>query len=166
MKRVCVLGIALAAMGCGASVDVEKERAALLAQHDADRKAHFHRDVEGLLASTADGLISVRDGKVERQRAEQGRELFSNYFQNAEFEAWNDLEPPVVQVSPDGKMGWMINRVYVKFSKPGVGGARKAVEFTSAWLAAYEKRDGRWVMVANASTFEPVKEGGGGGKGL
>jgi hypothetical protein len=127
----------------------------LLALHQADRRAHFTRDAEALVAALPEKFIYVRDGKITTQSKDDARRKFEDYFRGAEFSSWDDLEPPVVRVSSDGTTGWMIVRVKVALTKTDAAGKRTPEQFVAAWMSAYEKRDGKWFHVANTSTFEP-----------
>jgi hypothetical protein len=51
-------------------------------------------------------------------------------------------------------MGWVITRVRVRRTQKDATGAGKEAGFVYAGIMTYEKRDGRWVRVANVSTFE------------
>jgi hypothetical protein len=46
--------------------DANSARAELLAIHEADRRAHFHRDVDALVETLPPDFtfVSVRDGKI------------------------------------------------------------------------------------------------------
>lgn len=136
-------------------VDIEAAKAELLALHQATRRAHFARDVDAILATIPPEFIYVRDGKIETQSKEDLRNRFANYFQGAEFSAWDDLEPPIIHVSPDGRMGWMIVRVKIEYTKAGAAGVKTNEQTVMAWMSAYEKRDGKWLHVANTSTSAP-----------
>jgi len=129
--------------------------AELLALHQADRRAHFARDVDALLATLPEKLIYVRDGKITNASKENARKNFTEYFRGAEFSAWDDLEPPVVRASPDGKMGWMIVRVKVAYTKMDESGKKSPEESVMAWMSTYEKRAGKWMVVANVTTTAP-----------
>jgi len=154
------LGVAaLLGLSCAAPArptgGVDSAKAELLALHQADRRAHFAHDVDALVSGLPPEFIYVRDGKIQRQTKEAIRKRFTEYFQGAEFTAWDDLEPPIVRVSPDGRMGWMIVRVKIAYSKTDAAGKKSAEETVCAWMSAYEKIEGKWVHVANTSTFEP-----------
>jgi len=161
MNRVGLIVGALAGLLCISPTpplihaDAETAKAELLALHQADRRAHFHHDVDALVASLPSEFIYVRDGKIQRQTKEDLRKRFTEYFQGAEFSAWDDLEPPIIHASPDGQMGWMVVRVKVAYSKTDAAGKRTQEQSVIAWMSVYEKREGKWVHVANASTFEP-----------
>jgi len=135
--------------------DAETAKAELLALHQADRRAHFHHDVDALVASLPSEFIYVRDGKIQRQTKEDLRKRFVQYFQGAEFSAWDDLEPPIIHASPDGQMGWMVVRVKIAYSKTDAAGKKSQEQSVIAWMSVYEKQEGKWLHVADASTFEP-----------
>jgi hypothetical protein len=130
-------------------------RAELLALHRDARRAHFAHDVDALLTTLPDTFTYVRDGKVEMQSKESLRSRFTEYFRGAEFTAWDNLEPPIVHVSPDGRMGWMIVRMKIAYTKTDAAGKKTSEQTVMAWMSAYEKRDGKWFQVANTTTIEP-----------
>jgi hypothetical protein len=163
MERILLTVVVLAGLLCiapshpPAHADASSAQAELLAIHQADRRAHFHRDVDALVAALPPDFrhISVRDGKVETQSPDDLRRQFTNYFQGAEFSAWDDLEPPIIQVSPDGQMGWMVVRVRIAYSKRDSAGKKTQEQSVIAWMSVYEKREGKWLHMANASTVRP-----------
>lgn len=100
--------------------------------------------------------ISVRDGKIETQSSDDLRTQFTNYFQGAEFSAWDDLEPSIIHVSPDGQMGWRVVRVRIAYPKTDSAGKKTRERSAIAWMSVYEKQEGKWLPMANASTFLPL----------
>lgn len=124
----------------------------LLAVHAADRRAHFERDVDGLLAHVGDEIVDVREGNVRRMTRDELRSRFRDYFAKARFSAWDDLAAPVVHVSPDGRLGWMIVQVHVVYTQARKNGTANATDETLAWMSAYEKRNGTWMLTAVTTT--------------
>lgn len=163
MKRILVAVGMLAGLLCiapshqPAHADVDSAKAELLALHEVDRRAHFHRDVDALVATLPPDFrfISVRDGKIQTQSPDGLRKRFTDYFQGAEFSSWDDLEAPIIHVSPDGQMGWMIVRVRIAYSKTDAAGKKTQEQSVIAWMSVYEKHEGKWLHMANASTFAP-----------
>jgi hypothetical protein len=163
VKKVCIAVTSLAVLVMSAAlwparpiVDVEAAATAeLLALHKADRRLHFAHDVDALLATLPDTFTYVRDGKVEMQSKESRRKRFTEYFRGTEFTAWDDLEPPIVRASPDGKMGWMIVRAKIGYTKTDAAGKKSSEQAVMAWMSAYEKRGRDWFHVANITTVEP-----------
>lgn len=107
-----------------------------------------------LLSDAGEEFISVSGGRVSRITPAEERAFFTDYFKDAAYQEWDDLEPPIVRVSADGTMGWVITRLRVRRTQKDASGAPKEARFVYAGIMTYEKRDGRWVRVANVSTFE------------
>ncbi len=137
------------------SADLEKEKAELLRLHKSDREAHLKTDVDALLENSSEEMISVSRGKISRSSTADARKMFTGYFRDAKYYEWDDVEEPIVRVSRDGSMAWMITRTRVRRVQKKADGAEQEEKFVYAGIMTYEKRDGRWVRVANVSTFEP-----------
>jgi hypothetical protein len=137
--------------------DAGKEKAELLRIHRADREAHLKTDVDLLQRHSPDEFISVSGGKVYRSKKADERKQFEEYFRGAKYFEWDDLEEPIVRVSKDGSMAWMITRVRVRRVQKDSGGAEREQGFVYAGIMTYEKQGGKWVRVANVSTFEAQK---------
>ena len=137
------------------SADLEKEKAELLRIHKSDREAHFKTDVEGLLENSPEEFISVGRGKINRSSKEDARKMFTGYFRDAKYYEWDDVEEPIIRISNDASMAWMITRTRVRRVQKTADGAEKEEKFIYAGIMTYEKRDGHWVRVANVSTAEP-----------
>ena len=133
----------------------EAAKAELLALHRGDRRAHFQHDVDALLASVPPEFIFVRDGEIRAQSRDDLRTQFTRYFQGTEFTAWDDLDPPIVRVSPDGQMGWMAVRLKIALNRADASGQKTNETTVMAWISVYEKHDGKWQHMANATTVEP-----------
>ena len=136
---------------------IEQARQELLAIHANDRKAHFAADATALAAHQADSFIYVGNGAIQRIPREAMRQDFERYFKNATYYEWDDLEPPIVQVSQDASLGWMITRTRVRRTQQDETGALHEREFIYAGIMIYEKHDKQWVRTANVSTFENIK---------
>ena len=152
MKQLfLIVFVLLICMNCFA---LTEEEAGLLKMHQQDRRAHLETDVELLLGSSPEIFIAVSRGKIDRVTKQQERDMFKKYFQNARYYEWDDLEPPVVRVSKDGSMGWIISRVKVRRVQRDEAGKEQEQKFVYAGIMTYEKTQGKWVRVANVSTFE------------
>jgi hypothetical protein len=135
---------------------IEQARQELLAIHLCERQAHFATDADALVAPLAESIINVRNGVVQHFTREDMRQFFKQYFKNATYHEWDDLQPPIVQVSPDGKLGWMITQTKVRRVQIDEAGVKREREFIYAGIMTYEKREDQWICTANVSTFEPV----------
>ncbi len=134
--------------------EIEKAKQELLAIHANHRKFHFDTDAQALIADQAESYIYVRDGAIYRTSRDASLEQFERYFENATYYEWDDLEPPIVQVSQDASLAWMITRTKVRRTQTDESGEQRESEFVYAGVMMYEKRDGEWIYTANVSTFE------------
>ena len=82
------------------------------------------------------------------------RKRFTDYFLHAEFSAWDDLDPPIVRVSADGQVGWMIVRVRITYTETDQQGKKTLNDSVMAWMASYQKQAGCWIMTAVTSTSQ------------
>ncbi len=159
MKRIPVLILVLASLavvvGCDRTVDVEAEKIELLRIHLADIQAHVDGDVAGLMKTLPEEFIHVGDGRITRQSHQEIRDFFTDYLAGAEYEKYEDLGVPHAEVSADGTMGWVISRMGVTRQEPDGQGGTRTRSFTYAGIMTYENVGGKWVKVANVSTFEP-----------
>ena len=136
-------------------VDLERERAALLAIHAQDRRAHFATDVDLLLAAQGEEFISVANGAIARATRAETAAQFTGYFAGATYQEWDDLEPPILDLADDASRAWMIVRTRVRRTQTLPDGAVRARAFVYAGIMTYARQDGRWVRTANVSTFAP-----------
>lgn len=136
-------------------VDLEKERADLLRLHKSDREAHFKTDVDMLQANAPAEMIAVSEGKIHRDKKVDSRKQFAEYFKGAKYYEWDDLEEPIIRISKDGSMAWMVTRIKSRRTQKDAAGKETEQKFIYAGIMTYEKQDGKWVRVANVSTFEP-----------
>lgn len=151
MKNLFLLVVLLMSINCFA---LTEEETSLLKMHQQDREAHMKTDVELLLKSSPEVFITVSRGKIDKVTRAQEREMFTKYFQNATYYEWDDLETPIVRVSKDGTMGWIITRIKVRRVQKDSAGKEREEKFVYAGIMTYERSDGKWKRVANVSTFE------------
>jgi len=156
MKCLMLMMLCLASVTQAQSpVDLEKEKAELLRLHRLDREAHFKTDVDLLLDGSAEEFIAVSNGKISRSQRTGERAGFAEYFKGVKYYEWDDLEAPIVRISKDGSMAWMITRLRSRRTQKDNAGKEKEQRFVYAGIMIYEKQNGKWVRVANVSTFEP-----------
>lgn len=135
---------------------MEQARQELLAIHARERQAHFDTDADALLAPFAESIVDVRNGAVQYVTHEAMLQTFRQYFKNATYHEWDDLQPPIVHVSPDAQLGWLITQTKVRRIQVDEAGESREREFIYAGIQTYEKREGEWKCTANVSTFEAL----------
>ena len=131
------------------------DRDQLLALHEEVMRAHRESNVDLLLAAEEDDYVVANRGEITTPNRRSRRELLGPYFQQTRFSTYRDKVPPIVKVSADGSLGWVIVQIEARGEQTTSTGAVEPLEFVSAWIELYEKRNGRWVRVANVSNFKP-----------
>jgi hypothetical protein len=84
--------------------------------------------------------------------------MVTEYFKDAKYSKWENMVEPIIRVSDDGTMGWIITRLDVKRTKKDSTGKEKPEGFIYSGIMTYKKIDGVWIKEANVSTFEPEKK--------
>lgn len=163
MSRFSILLLSIVLVPVNAEAQSKVDRAdeveQLLKIHESDRRAHFETSAKRIMEHATDEFISVSNGKIQRTTRAENLKFFEEYFKGAKYYEWDDLEPPIVRVSNDASMAWMIVRTRVRRVQTQSGGQETERRFVYAGIMAYEKNGGRWVRVANVSTFEPQAPG-------
>ena len=142
-------------VGCAPGPDLERDRAELLRLHDVARTAHLDKRADLMVASFDDSLRSVARGEVTIASQAENQARMQAYFDRSTFQAWDDIEPPVLRISPDGRMAWKIVRKRVRLTAPDSAGRPVAEDVVFAWVEIYEKPRDRWILKAVASTDRP-----------
>ena len=152
-KALSALLLFLAA--CGPRPDVAADRVELLRLHDAQKTAHLEKRADLMTASFADSFLNIARGAVTLRTPEENRARMQAYFDRSTFEEWEDIAPPVIRVSPDGRMAYVIVQKRVRLTTPDSAGKPQPEHTVFAWLEVYEKRGDRWTLMAVASTDRP-----------
>jgi hypothetical protein len=155
MRTSCLL-LATALTACAAQpTDGSADRAELLRLHELARTAHLDKRPDLMVASFADTLLDISDGVVSPRTREQNRARFQRYFDRVSFQQWDDIAPPRIRISPDGRMAYVVVQKSVRLTSQGGAGAPQTEHTVFAWVEIYEKRDGKWTLTAVASTDRP-----------
>lgn len=126
----------------------------LTALHNEARAAHFNRDPALLVSSFADEYTQIGAGKIQRPAQEASIARFTAYFNNSRFLEWDDITPPVFRISDDATMAYSVVHKKVRLIAKDASGAEKESTEVFAWLATYKKIEGKWRLMAIASTNE------------
>ena len=126
----------------------------LLALHEKVLQAHRVTDIDMLMEDAADDYILVTSGEVIYPSLEERKLRLGEYFAITQFDKYEDSIPPVVKISDDGSLAWLIARVSVS-GVQDISGNSHSIEFISAWIELYENRNGQWIQIGNVSNFKP-----------
>ena len=154
---LCVLAAGISSsLGAegGADGDIERIREI----HEKLLESHLRRDAGGVLGAEADGIIVVSGGEVHFPTREERVSLFERYLGGTEFTEYADLIDPIVRVSDDGTLGWLIAQVRIAGTHTNSVGEKRPVDSIWAWIELYEKRDGRWFRVGEVSNVKSLEQ--------
>ena len=141
---------------CTRTVQNEKDRLALLESITRDRTAHYTTSAALLLEDALDSFISVSNAQVKVSSLEERMKFFDRNFDGAVYSKWDYVQEPIVRISNDGSMAWVISKVEVRRTKIDANGVTKPEGFIYAGIMTYKKVDDQWKKEANVSTFEPL----------
>ena len=127
----------------------------LLDIHNEQRAAHFNRDAKLLVSVFADDFTDIGRGKIRKPTREESFNRFQTYFKNSTFLEWDDITPPVIKVSDDATLGYTIVHKKVRLLAQDENGKEQEETEVFAWIAVYQKNDGKWKLTAIASTNTP-----------
>ena len=130
----------------------------LLELHHQGRAAHFNRDAKLMVSEFADDFTSVSDGKISKPKKENSIARLQSYFDNSTFLEWDDITPPVIKVSDDATMGYVIVHKKVRLLAKTEGGGSEEETEVFAWVAIYRKLKGQWKLTTVVSTRTPEQE--------
>lgn len=127
----------------------------LLALHEEGLRAHLESDIDLLLRPEEDDYTISSQGRVTHPDRSARRQGLGPYLEATRFSVYRDQIPPVVKVSKDGSLGWVIAQIEARGEQTAPDGTVEPLEFVSSWIELYEKRDGRWLRIGNVSNFKP-----------
>jgi hypothetical protein len=149
MKTWALFLISLVATTAFAA-DQKADEQALLDLHSKAREAHLKGDANLLAEGLADKFMDVGRSKFDWVAREQFRERFTKVFSTRKYSRWENVVPPVVHIAPDGKTGWMAVQLRAELTEQHDGKPPEQINFDMAWMANYEKQNGKWRMTAIA----------------
>lgn len=118
--------------------------AQLLSLHQELLEALRSGDPAAITARESDGYVFAGRGEITFPTDEERNtrpEICPGLQHVADCE---DVIAPVVQVSPDGQLGWVIAQVMTRVSRGESVDTPETVVTTFAWIELYERRDGHW----------------------
>jgi hypothetical protein len=139
---------------CVAGPDPSAAADELRGLHERVLEAHRNGDLEAWMAVEGEPYVSANNGTISFPGADQRRAAREPYLDSTTFTVYRDLRPPIVRISEDATLGWVIAEVEVRGTRVS-DGADTPVEAVWAWIELYENRSGVWKLVGNMSNRRP-----------
>ncbi len=157
VRLTLCLTLLLVSLSCATTgpANREADTRELLRLHEEALRAHLESDVELLFEAEGEEYVIASRGEVTTPDTEERKEFLGPYLRQTRFSTYRDIVSPIVKVSADGSLGWVIAQIEARGEHTAADGAVQRLEFVSAWIELYEKRKGRWLRVGNVSNFKP-----------
>jgi hypothetical protein len=149
MGRARVHAVALALLSA-CRPDRASEQADILRLYQSIGRAHLAHDSAGFVAANADTELVIANGALTRRTRAEALAGVGAYLRGRTITEVKDLDPPRVDVAPDGRTATLIGHVRVSGTLNGA-----PFTFTAAWLDLLRKDDDGWRIVVHANTEGP-----------
>jgi hypothetical protein len=126
----------------------------LKALHAKVMRAHLESNIDILMEDEAPEYVVANRGRISTPTLDQRKNGLGPYLRSTAFSEYRDMVEPIVKVSADGTLGWVVVQVHARGVQTTDAARKEPVEFQSAWIELYEKRKGRWWRVGNVSNFK------------
>lgn len=132
----------------------EQEKAKLLQLHERALRAHLENDAHIFLAAYASQWYDVRQTGVRLRTKEEALPSIEHYFQRTHFSEITEIVAPIIHLSTDASMAWVIGEMRVRATQDVSEEKERDFSFRCAWVSIYEKHEGEWAQVVDASSFQ------------
>ena len=132
----------------------EQEKAKLLQLHERALRAHLENDAQAFLAAYASQWYDVRNTGIRLRTKEEALPPIEHYFQRTHFSEITEMVAPIIHLSTDASMAWVIGEMRVSATQEVSEEKERDFSFRCAWVSVYEKHEGEWAQVVDASSFQ------------
>lgn len=132
----------------------EQEKAKLLQLHKRALRAHLENDAQAFLAAYASQWYDVRQTGIRLRTKEEALPSIEHYFQRTHFSEITEVVAPIIHLSADTSMAWVIGDMRVRATQEVSEEKERDFSFRCVWVSIYEKHEGKWAQVVDASSFQ------------
>ena len=124
--------------------------------HRTSIEAHLDNRPDVLVDDLHDDFVRVSWGEIQHPSRDDLREMFAAYLGSTEFTRYELLSEPLIRISRDGTMAWSAAETRVAGTRRMPDGSEASFDSIWAWINVYERRNGRWIRVGEASNSRPA----------
>jgi hypothetical protein len=135
-------------------MESEQEKARLLYLHETALRAHLEHDANTFLAHYASAWYDVRNAGIRLRTKAEAFPSIERYFKRTHFSEISEMGAPIIHLSTDASMAWVIGTIQVRATEDGADGKEQDFSFQCAFVSVYEKHEGEWAQVVDASSFQ------------
>lgn len=149
----------LISAACEPGPDLEALRTEIGQLHEDFIQAHLDKDASFLARSLSPDYLAVSDGTVQHRTREEMEALLTTYLSETEFSHYRDTSDPIIGLSDDGSMAWVIAQVRVAGAQGETADDRREFDTQWAWLSIFRRSGQEWIRVTDVSTSRPFGAG-------
>ena len=132
----------------------EQEKARLLQLYESALQAHLENDAKTFLAEYASQWYEVRNAGIRLRTKAEALPSIEQYFKRTHFYEISEVTAPIIHLSTDASMAWVIGQIRVRASQEVSAEQERDFSFRCAWVSIYEKQEDQWVQVVDAPSFQ------------
>lgn len=136
----------------------EQGKARLLQLHRTALQAHLDKDAGAFLAAYASQWYDVRTEGIRLRTKEEALPSIDQYFRRTHFADISEITAPIIHLSTDASMAWVIGEIRAHAFQETAHEEKRDFSFRCAWVSIYEKQEGEWTQVVDASFFQFQKD--------
>ena len=140
-------------LACKPDINKEKLKQELIDLHNNQIKAHWDKDITFFTKDLASDYWQVARGEISFPEVNEIRDRFTSYLNSTSFTKYENIEEPMVRISDDGSMAWIIVKVKIEGESIVSDTSDRLLDFTCAWITLYNREDGKWIRQGEVSTF-------------
>ena len=140
----------------GSNPDLEALRMEIADLHKVFINAHLHKDVDFFVQDLSKDYLSVSGGEIREPTVDEIRSRFSSYLNNTTFTEYRNLREPIIGLSKDGSIAWLIAQVKVAGKRKMEEGVEVELDFICAWITLFERQGDKWLRLGEVSSFKEV----------
>lgn len=132
-------------------MDYNTYRQELLALHKQVINAHLEKDVAFFTRNIADDYFSVSLGELNRPSKEEISQMFTHYFASTDFKEYRDIMDPIVKVSDDGTLGWIVVQVKI-IAEMQIEDKIHKIDDVWTWITLYKRENDIWIRMGEVAS--------------
>ena len=133
--------------------NIEELKNQLFDLHKAGLRAHLEKDIPYFTTNIGDQVMSISNGEIRYASPEQINMMFTNYLNSTEFSIYEDVQDPIVSISDDGSMSWLVANVRVARVRT-IEDEQIKFDNTWAWVMFYRRKNNQCIREGNISTMK------------
>ncbi len=126
----------------------------LLDLHTQVEEAYLNKDVGFFTKDIANDYFSISRGKLIKPSKGKITQIFTNYLGNTNFNEYKNLMDPIVKLSDDGTLGWVVSQVKIGAERE-MEGLTHQIDDIWTWITLYQKVDDNWIRMGEVNSMNP-----------